>query len=731
MASETETKKAEVTAKGLFRRPEISRKSILIALALVAIFASALIMRVYPARYGYYLNEFDPFFDYYATNFIVNSFDHKGFAGLADYFSWTDYKTWYPEGRPVARTSQVGLHFAGALTYLVVRGFFGSAVSLYDYLVMFPPVFGALTTLMVFLLVRRIAGAGGGLLASLVIAVSTPIIARGNLGWFKSEPFALFLTTAGAYLFLTIYDSNIKFRGFLIRAVLAGFLLGYANTAWGGSLYFGAVFGVLLLLAPFLGVDQRRTVIGGTIFVAINLLSSAMFPRPGPSIVTNPSGLALLAGLGFSILAYVIKSASDPRDYRKALSRTVLAVVLGALAFVSFGLVSGISGRYQTVLYPFQRTGNPLVESVAEHFIPTGAEYFDAYYILLFLGGFGAFTLFRRRNLPSAFALVLGISSIYIASSFSRLMVFSSIAYAILAGVGFAEVTSAIFRPAVAGTAKKKSIVFSVRPEMKAIYAIFMIAILAFPVVAPASANEIRGSWVRAADTPVSIANAGTGYRTERADWFEALTWIKENTPQNAVLAAWWDYGYWITVMGNRTSLADNATINSTRIATLARMFMSPEREGIEIAKSLHADYILIFVAGQKSEEQNLGQVYILGGGGEESKKQWFIRIGGFDQNVYLYEDEFTPKPALWDNSLLGKLMPFKLNNYIDADGRLVGGDWERGRNALYNYQMNYPADGEGPLILAFESSSIKKDARAGIFTGVLIYKINKDYKFP
>ena len=731
MASETKAKKAEVTAKGLFRRPEISRKNILIALALVAIFASALIMRVYPARYGYYLNEFDPFFDYYATDHIVKSVDQKGLAGFAEYFTWNDNKTWYPEGRPVARTSQVGLHFGGALSYLVLRNLFASSVSLYDYLVMFPAVFGALTTMTMFLLVRRVAGAGGGLLAALVIAVSTPIISRGNLGWFKSEPFALFLATAGAYLFLTIYDSKINLRSFLIRAVLSGFLLGYANTAWGGSLYFGAVFGLLLLLSPFLGVDQRRTVIGGTIFVAINLLSSAMFPRPGPSIVTNPSGLALLAGLGFSILAYIVKGVTDPKEYRKALTRTVLAVVLGAVALISFGLVSGISGRYQTVLFPFQRTGNPLVESVAEHFIPTGAEYFDAYYAILFLGGFGVITLFRRRNLNSVFALVLGISSIYIASSFSRLMVFSSLAYAMLAGVGFAEVTSAIFRPAVAGTGKKKSVVFSVRSEMKALYVIFMIAILAFPVVAPAAANETRGTWVKAADTPVSIVNAGTGYRSQRPDWFEALSWMKENTVQNAVMAAWWDYGYWITVMGNRTSLADNATINSTRIATLAQMFMSPEQEGVRIAKDLQADYILIFIAGQKVEDQNLGKVHVLGGGGEESKKQWFIRIGGFDQNAFLYEDEFTPKTAFWDNTLLGKMMPFKLNNYIDAEGRLVGANWERGRNALYTYQMNYPADGNGPLALAFESSSIKQDAPAGIFTGVLVYKINKDYKFP
>lgn len=729
---ESQSKKTEFSIRGLFKRPEVSRKSILLGLALVAIFSAALIMRVYPARYGYYLNEFDPYFDYYATNFLVKGFDTKGIAGMMEYFSWVDTATWYPEGRPVARTSQTGLHFGGAVSYIFLRGVFGASVSLYDYLVMFPAVFGALTTLTMFLIVRRVAGVGGGLLSAIVIALSPPVIARGNLGWFKSEPFALFLATFGAYFFLTLYDSKINYRSFLLRAILAGFLVGYANTAWGGALYFSVVFGLLLLFTPFLQVDHKRTVIGGTIFVALTLLSSAMFPRPGPSIVTNPTGLALLAGLSFAIIAYGIRNLTDPKDYKKTLTRAMVAIVLAGTAVVSFGLVSGISGRYQTVIFPFQRTGNPLVESVAEHFIPTGAEYFDSYFALLFLGGFGVIALFRKRNLNSVFALILGISSIYIASSFSRLMVFSSLAYALLAGVGFAELTAAILRPSPATAAKKKAIVFSVKPELKVFYALFMIAIISIPVVAPAAANEVRGIWIRSADTPVSIANAGTGFRQERKDWFEALAWIKDNTPKNAVIAAWWDYGYWITVMGNRTSLADNATINSTRIATLAKMFMSPERQGIEIAKSLKADYICIFVVGQKIEDQQVGKVYLLGGGGDESKKQWFIRIGRFNITTFLYEDEFTPKDQFWRNTLLGKMMPFSLQNYIDQSGKLVGPNYERGRQALYKYEMKYQADGDDlPIQLAFASSSIKEDAQQGIFTGVIIYKINKGYKFP
>ena len=58
---------------------------------------------------------------------------------------------------------------------------------------------------------------------------------------------------------------------------------------------------------------------------------------------------------------------------------------------------------------------------------------------------------------------------------------------------------------------------------------------------------------------------------------------MSKNTPKDSVVASWWDYGYWITSLGNRTSLADNATINSTRIESIAKMFISPEQEGWKI----------------------------------------------------------------------------------------------------------------------------------------------------
>jgi len=63
-------------------------------------------------------------------------------------------------------------------------------------------------------------------------------------------------------------------------------------------------------------------------------------------------------------------------------------------------------------------------------------------------------------------------------------------------------------------------------------------------------------------------------------DYREAYYWIKKNTPENARIMSWWDYGYQITGMANRTVMVDNNTWNNTHIATVGRAFASTEEEG-------------------------------------------------------------------------------------------------------------------------------------------------------
>jgi len=53
------------------------------------------------------------------------------------------------------------------------------------------------------------------------------------------------------------------------------------------------------------------------------------------------------------------------------------------------------------------------------------------------------------------------------------------------------------------------------------------------------------------------------------------MQWLKENTPEDAVIAAWWDYGYWISTLSERKTLSDNATTLDWQIRKSASMFMS------------------------------------------------------------------------------------------------------------------------------------------------------------
>jgi dolichyl-diphosphooligosaccharide--protein glycosyltransferase len=80
-------------------------------------------------------------------------------------------------------------------------------------------------------------------------------------------------------------------------------------------------------------------------------------------------------------------------------------------------------------------------------------------------------------------------------------------------------------------------------------------------------------------------------------DYRQAYMWLGENTPEDARIMAWWDYGYQITAISNRTTIADGNTWNHEHIALLGRTLTSPLKEGHRIARHM-ADYVLLWTGG-------------------------------------------------------------------------------------------------------------------------------------
>jgi len=454
-----------------------------------------------------------------------------------------------------------------------------------------------------------------------------------------------------------------------------------------------------------------------------------------------------------------------------------------------------------------------LTDSVAEHATTTTDISFYFFSILMIFAGIGGWFLFQKKVNHSlkikgemaAFALIIGFLGMYFGSAFVRLEVISSISVIILSSIGVSILISKLLKD------ERKSISFVSKISFLAI----IVALLAVPMVYPVE----NSNWSNNNRyIPPTILNSGTLFDMSTNDWTVSMQWLKENTPEDAVIAAWWDYGYWISTLAERKTLADNATLLDWQIRKLATTFMStpedawhilisdtktdvashyvtlpadlrsPTRpdskidEGYDenqnklvgfknwqeagydvcagpgckkvydpdiaakyptlfdywvsevyvippVVTGLDADYIVINLAAQKLSDENIMPLYTMRQkGGDETKAFWLMKIADlrimkyYNPGLQNYTDEF------WNETLIGKLIPFTPVLYVDPNNAELQSDtFKEGYIAIYVRDIKYPSDEQGPFQLVYVSPSFEMD-NPGKLTGPMIYKINKDY---
>lgn len=693
-------------------------------------------VRSQAADYGFQLNEFDPFFNYRATQYLL---DH----GLDAYVHWHDDMSWYPAGRDVFSSAQVPLHVTDAILYKI----FGGGTSLYDFTIIFPVVFGSMTAIVVFALVRVLGGTSAGLFASLFFALSPPIIVRGTIGWFKSEPLGLFYGLLGVYLFLSGLKSKNK-KVAIAKLVGGGFFLSTGFASWGGIEFFLLPLGLFFIVLPFLRKDHNFLIWAVPLFVAVTMIvSGGLFARPGPAFVFGVRGLAMS---GPAILLVVIiliqKYSKEQNRLRNSLLVLAALVIVGAI-LLSSGIGHGASFRYLNAVDPFLTSQDPLVDSVAEHATPTLAQNFSYFSVLMLFAGLGIWLMFRKngnsglslRNEMIIFALIIGIVGAYAGSTFSRLELLTATSVIILSSIGLAVLVSDILKrenksvqviePSKKDTSQKKGTVQTKKTNelLGKIPVIVFVAVIVALLLAP-TLYPVNANWISITKSPPTILNGGSNFAISTNDWPDALKWIKDNTPKDSVVASWWDYGYWVQTLGERKTLADNATIDTNVIANIAKMLLASPDDAWKMLKNMGANYVLVYVVGQKFVSTSQPDLYVLGGGGDESKKQWFMKIGGLDSSKFLQDDSFTPTDNFWKNTLLGQMFPFTPMTYFDPNTHTESPTYVSGYTAIYSKTIKYPLNGNGPLRLVYSSPSLdRKDS--GVFSGVLIYQVNPDYK--
>lgn len=677
-------------------------------------FTVSFLLRVQPADFGFELNEFDPFFNYRATQYIVDN-------GIPAYFEWNDSLSWYPTGRDVSSNSQIILHLTAATTYWI----FGGGLDLYDFTILFPVIFSSLSAIVIFALVRVIGGTTAGLFSAILFSVSIPLLIRSPLGWFKSEPLGIFFSLLFVYLLLSAINSKNKKIAF-IKLVGSGIFTIFSISAWGGNQFFIIPIGILFLTLPFLRIDHKFIIWAIPVYTITTILISFMFERVN---VSGLWGISLIVSTLFLVSCIFIQNKSPKNKQRNGLL-FLLALLVTTVAVFTIPTDSNFlptaSHRYLNAINPFLTTTDPLVDSVSEHATTTLSQSFLFHSVLMIFSGVGIWIIIKNiktknsnfiNNDMLSFSLILGICGVYISSTFVRLEVFASIAVIVLASLGLTALTKEFFKNN--STSKK-----STHKLLQLSFMAGIIVLLLIPMIYPAGSEPSS-----IAHAPPTILNGGSMFPIATNDWIDALDWIKNNTPQDAVVASWWDYGYWIQTMGERASLADNSTVSTNTIKNIARMLLSDPNTAWNNLNEMKADYVLVFVAGEKLDTNSDDSLYTLRGGGDESKKQWFMKIAGYDVSKYLHSDGISGTDYFWNETLLGKMFPFSPLGYVNPnDLNQQSQTYVPGYIGIYTKDIKFLSNSDGPLRLVYASSSFTEE-KVGPNIGVFIYEINKDYK--
>ena len=695
-------------------RYNIEKNHILVLAILLLSFTISFLIRILPGQYGWELNEFDPFFNFRATQYFVEN-------GLIEYLNWHDELSWYPHGRDVSLNSQTILHITTGISYWI----FGNNSDLYQFTVLFPVIIGSLTCFVIFGLVRRIAGTTAGLIASVLFSTSLPILVRGQLGWFKSEPLGLFFGIFLLFMFLSSLTGQNKILR-LIKLGFSGILLAFTLSAWGGGMFFVFVIGIFIIYLSYSKNDIKFLSIGIPFFIICSFVSCILFQRPGIDFILGVGGLSIILPTFLMLVSFFISKRSKINRIRN-ISIFISLVILTLTSFVIFNSENSIvfspSHRYLNAIIPTLTTSDPLTDSVSEHQITSLSQSFQFHSIYMVFAGIGIWLLFQKKssqhisNQMKVFSLILGLFAVYLSAGFMRLEVFAGLAMVILSSIGI----SILFRELTL----KRDHEPRISKYIKIVGLSVIVILICVPIILPTnySATAILSN------SPPTILNGGTNFSFSSNDWLETLEWIKNNTPNDAVIASWWDYGYWIQTIGERASLADNSTLNDHIIKNIAKILFESPDEAWKSLRDMESDYFVLFVAGERLYGQNPDTLplYILGGGGDESKIYWFSKIAGYSPESFMYMDNFAFKDNFTNQTFLGKIFPYEQIGFINFESQRFSTEYMPGWTPAFTKNSLDLTNPDGPFILVYSSSSYNHN-EPGPLISVFVYKINEDY---
>lgn len=677
--------------------------------------------------FGYIIHEFDPWFNYRAAEYLAQH-------GLRKFFQWYDYMSWYPIGRPIGTTIYPGMQMWAVGIFEVLKHVPSTKVwlpfipplrplakwaqrngwlfipsplksrieigpmSVNDICCMIPPWFGSIASIFTGLLAYEISrSVNAGLMAMGIMAVIPAHIMRSVGGKFDNEAVAMTAIVMTFWLWLLSVRSPKHWP----IGILTG--LSYINmvAAWGGYIFVLNMIGVHALILVAQGRFNSGVHKAYSLFFIIGTFGAIQIPVVGMQPLRSLEQLGpLLVFVGYQVLAFCDsqrrKKNLNTWDFVKlrilmSIATLVALAVVAALLYPT-GYFGPLSSRIRGLFVKHTKTGNPLVDSVAEH-QPANPKIYASHlgmpldYVLL-----GGLVCIFNRNNGFYFMCLYGFIASHFSGKMSRLVLICGPIVSVACGIWCGFLLDMVIEPFLlllgkkgyvakpsvaaptsgdeksAKTAKQgknskgrdakqtrrseadtieleeweeeirpggamqlkrllKGQYFHVFPSttlddakkfreeadswlpVVLLRALFSVAFVIYMLNFSELSTELPKYMAHCKPIGEGVASPTVMYAVRQRDgsnyivddYYKGYKWLEQNTPEDARVMAWWDYGYQITGIANRTSIADGNTWNHEHIATLGRTLTSDVKRAHKAIKHL-ADYVLVWGGGQRDD---------------------------------------------------------------------------------------------------------------------------------
>lgn len=673
-------------------------------------------------NFGVEIHEFDPWFNFRATEYLERK-------GGAEFMKWYDHESWSPLGRPVGTTIYPGMQFTAVAMYRAAQ-YLKQYNPIFDVELKFicvyiPAWFGAVASLLTAALTAEVSGSwNAGVIAAGIMAVIPAHLMRSVAGGFDNECVAV---SALCFTFYTWMRALRNDSSAIPFGILSGLAYFYMAAAWGGYVFVLNMVGVHAGLLVVLGYYSKKLHTAYSLFYVVGTIGALQIPVIGMNPLRSAEQVGPMAVfLGMQVIAlvvYMMEKYSIPASRLWKVAWVLSVIVVAAFAavgkyLIDTGAIWEMSVRIKSLFIPHTKTGNPLVDSVAEH-QSTPDSFYDQYLGVTYYFSMGGMALcilqtILQRGEKKVFAIAYFCICLYFSQKMVRLILLLAPCVSMLCGIalavpfdwGFRNVFRTKFNLTgifwkLAGLLTMLLVLTSVfgdipfrKKPMKISFNGYNFGDIPLgggkpvPVEIPKKNFEIPRPFWKKIWRIVTTKPNGLLLKKHRAqefldqcrsmapqlsspqiilegqkrdgsrqiidDFRESYWWLRDNTPTDARVMAWWDYGYQITGIGNRTSIADGNTWNHEHIALLGRCLVSNEQKSWKIVRHL-ADYVLVWTT-------RYAGMY----GDDLAKSPHMARISGsvypdIDPSKFWMDQQGNASPMMKD-SLLYRLHFYRLD---------------------------------------------------------------------